>query len=167
MFINIKAIINGHNNRLLNKNTDVTPACNCKAKNNCRVEGKCQLKNVIYRATVTAGSNDVKQYIGSTSRNFKRRLYEHRTSFPSNTRLVKPKSCTELANYIWKLKDKNTQYNIKWEILHRATTSNNPHGLCSLCNFKRCEISKANRRQSLNRRNELVTQCPHKPSNFF
>ena len=164
---NIKAIINGHNKRLLNKNTDPTPTCNCRANNNCPVEGKCQLKNVIYRATVTSGSNDIKQYIGSTSRNFKKRLYEHRTSFPSNTRIVKPKNCTELANHIWKLKDKNIQYHIKWEILHHATISNNPLGLCSLCNLERCEIAKANRRQSLNRRNELVTQCPHKPSKFF
>ena len=128
---------------MLNKNTDPTPTCNCIANNNCPVEGKCQLKNVIYRATVTAGSNDVKQYIGSTSRNFKRRLYEHRASFPSNTRLVKPKNCTELANNIWKLKDKNTQYNIKWEILYCTTTSNNPLGLCSLYNLERCEIAKA------------------------
>ena len=136
-------------------------------KSNCPVEGKCHLKKVIYRATVTSGSNYIKQYIGSTSRNFKRRLYEHRTSFSSNTRLVKPKSCTELANYIWKLKDKNTQYNIKWEILHRTTTSNNSLGLCSLCNLERCEIAKADRSRSLYRRNELVTQCPHKPSKFF
>ena len=152
---------------MLNKNIDPTPACNCRAKNSCPVEGECQLKNVIYRATITSGPNDIKRYIGSTSRSFKRRLYEHRTSFPSNTRLSKPKNCTELANYLWKLKDKNTEFNIKWEILHRATTSNNPLGLCSLCNLERREIAKANRLQSLNRRNELVTQCPHKHSKFF
>ena len=117
-----------------------------QSKNNCSVEDKCQLKNVIYRVTVTSGSNDVKQYIGSTSRNFKRRLYEQRNSFPINTRLVKPKYCTELANYIWKLKDKNTHYNIKWEILQRTTTSNTPLGLCSLCNSEHCDIAKTDRR---------------------
>ena len=90
--------------------------------NRCRFvfEGKCQLTDVIYKATVTSTSNDVKQYIGSTSRNFKRRLYEHKTSFPSNTGLVKPKNCTELANYLLKLKDNNTQYNTKWKMLHRT-----------------------------------------------
>ena len=76
---NIKAINNGHNKRLLNTTTTSTPNWNCRVKNNCPVEGKCQFKNVIYRGTVTSSSNDVKYYIGYTSRNFKKRLYEHMT----------------------------------------------------------------------------------------
>ena len=100
---NIKAIINGHNKRLLNKKPTRLPHATAGRITTAQLRESVNLKNIIYRATVTSGSNDVKQYIDSTSRNFKRRLYEHRASFPSNTRLVKPKNCTELANYIWKL----------------------------------------------------------------
>ena len=110
---NIKVIINGHNKILLNTSIAPTPACNCRAKNNCPVEGKRQLKNVIYRATVTSNSNDERQYIGSTSRNFERWLYEHRTSFPSNTRLVQSKNCTEYYQTIYR----------SWRIRTHSTTS--------------------------------------------
>ena len=50
----------------------MTPTCNCKAKTNCPIKGEYQLKNVIYRATVTSNSKDVSQYIGSTSKHFKK-----------------------------------------------------------------------------------------------
>ena len=164
---NIKSIISGHNKKLLNMNNDPKPTCNCRVKTNCPVEGKCQHKNVIYSATVTHGSNDIKEYIGSTSRRFKKRFYEHKSSFPSDTKQSKPRNCTELANYLWKLRGNNIQYKIKWNILHHTKTSINPLSLCTLCNLERSEIAKADRRRSLNKRNELITQCPHRPTKFF
>ena len=123
------------------------------------IRGKVSTYRRHLQATVTSSSNDVKQFISSISRNFKNRLYEHsfssRTSFPSNTRLVNPKHCTELAYCLWKLNDKMTQYIIKWKMLQRTPTSNNPLGLCSLCNLERWEI--ADRSRSLSRRNKLIT----------
>ena len=163
---NIKTIINGHNRKLLDKKDQPDPKCNCRAASACPVEGKCQTKNVIYRASVTA-NNTEKHYVGSTSRSFKRRYYEHKASFPSDVKIIKPRNCTALANYIWNLHKERKQYDVKWEILHTATTSNNPLKLCQLCNLERLEIAKAERIKSLNRRNELVTKCPHNLSMFF
>ena len=94
-------------------NNDPRPTCNFRVKTNCPVEGKYQYKSVIYRATVTHIPENIKEYSGSTSRRFKKRLYENKSSFPSKTKQSKPINCTELANYLWKLRDNNTQYNIK------------------------------------------------------
>ena len=48
-------------------------------------------------------------FVGSTSRSFKRRYYEHKISFPNDVKIVKPRNCTELANYIWKLHNEGNQ----------------------------------------------------------
>ena len=87
--------------------------------------------------------------------------------FPMMLRSLSHKNCTELANYIWKLHNERKQYDVKWEILHTTTTSKNPLKLCQLCNLERLEIAKAERYKSLNRRNELITKCPHNLSMFF
>ena len=140
------------------------PTCSCRAKTNSPVGFQ---KNVIYSATVTHSSSIIKEYIGSTSRRFKKRLYEHKSSFPSKRRKWKPRNYTELANYLWKFSDNNTQYEIKWKILHHTKADINPLILCTLCNLGCREIAKADRRRSLSKRNDLVTQCPHRFKKFF
>ena len=140
--------------------------CNGRVTSACPVEGKCQTKNVIYRASVTA-NNIEKYYVGSTSRRFRRRYYEHKASFPNDVKIIKPRNCTELANYIWKLHNERKQYDVKWEILHTTTTSKNSLKLCQLCNLERLEIAKAERYKSINRLNDLVTKCQYNLSMFF
>ena len=148
-------------------NNGTIPTCNCRVKTNCLSKVNVNTKNVIYSATFTHSPNNIKEYIGSTSRRFKKRLYEHKPSFPSKILQSKPRNCTELANYLWKLRDNNTRYEIKWKIQHHKKTDTNPLTLCTLCNLERSKIAKADRRRSLNKRNELIIQCPHKLIKFF
>ena len=68
---NLKTIINGHNKKLLDSNDQPDLKCNCRVTSACPVEGKCQTKNVIYRASVIS-DNIEKYYVGSTSRSFKK-----------------------------------------------------------------------------------------------
>ena len=164
---NIKAIISGHNKKLLNKPPVEPELCNCKDKKLCPVSNKCKSENVIYEAIVTSVKNDEKMsYIGSTRRPFKNRLYEHRASFPKPSK-KKPTNCTQLANYIWKLYNKGEKYTIEWKILRQANSKFKPNLMCQLCNLERLCIANANQRKILNKRNELVTQCPHYPREYF
>ena len=45
---------------------------------------------------------------------FKQRYRNHKSSF----NYINKRNTTELASYIWNLKDNNTDYRIKWEILN-------------------------------------------------
>ena len=163
---NISAIINSHNKKITNNTEETKSSCNCKNKDKCPIENKCCKTNVIYQANITTPNNTSKIYIGSTKRTFKTRYNEHRTSFPKENK-TKPKNNTQLANYLWSLKEKNIEYSIKWKLLETIKNNNNHVKLCILCNLERLHIALADKRNILNKRNELITQCPHYLKEFL
>ena len=79
---NMKSIIQGHNSKILNVNEhdERNKPCNCRDKKSCPLQGRCQVRNVIYKATVTS-SDGIKHYIWSTGGDFKKRSYNHVSSF--------------------------------------------------------------------------------------
>ena len=128
---------------------------------------KCKSEKVIYESIVSSEKNKSMSYIGSIQKPFKNRSYEHKTSFPKPNQ-KKPTNCTQLANYIWKLYEKDEKYTIEWKILKQTNSRFKPNFMCSLCNLERlANKANANKRKTLNKRNELVTQCPNYPREYF
>ena len=136
---NMAKILSSHNVKLLDEantpatnveniptNTPVTnvenipiKTCNCRNKETCPLSGKCLSKNLIYQATVTSTDNGQiveNKYIGLTSTTIKERIANHRTDMKYATK----RKSTSLSEFIWKLKDKNTLYDIKWKIMEHA-----------------------------------------------
>ena len=77
---NLKAYVNSHNQKLLNKKEQEKPSCNCRKKHECPLEGKCSASNLIYQADVVTeekGKEKSLTYFGQTMRKFKERYYEH------------------------------------------------------------------------------------------
>ena len=68
---------------------------------------------------------------------------------------------TTLSNYIWKLKDKNIQYNLEWEVLMRGADFNPATGICGVCNLEKIFIMFKPGGASLNQRSEFFTHCRH------
>ena len=55
--------------------------CDCRnRKEDCLVNGRCLIENVIYRASVET-ANKTKFYVGSTGLTFKNRYTKHKYSF--------------------------------------------------------------------------------------
>ena len=180
---NIKNIIQTHNNKIykefLNSNIDTnTRTCNCTRNRICPINNKCLLKNIVYKAEVTSTTTikdrsnnkskktETYQYIGSTCDTFKARFNSHNSSF--NNRPPSNSHPTELCTHIWKLKDKkDTTFKIKWEILHHIKTLNFNSKFCAVCNLEKLEISKSDKRTTLNTRKELHAKCPHHKSQYF
>ena len=111
---NMKSIIASHNKKILENKDDSKSdePCNCpKSKDagtvNCpMVNGSCQSKGIIYKATVKSTDNSKpKFYIGLTATKFKQRFYNHRSSFNNQNK----KDATKLSGYIWQLKKKKCQ----------------------------------------------------------
>ena len=133
---------------------------------------------------MTSG-NLVKKYIGSTANSFKQRYRSHKYTFnnPSKNNdnnghgnnnfntsrsTYKSNNSTELSKLIWKLKNANMAYTIKWRILRKVNNSNNTvKQICQTCNLEKMEIALANKRNLLNKRNELVIKCCHKRNLYF
>ena len=161
---NIKAILNSHNRKIIDGEPEPeAKTCNCRRANECPLNGNCLVKNVIYKAEVatTENSSENKIYIGSTSRKFKRRFDEHKSSFNNSNKSSK------LAKHIRKLKKNKTKYNIKWKVISKSAQTTPNIKFCVLCNLERIEIDRARGRNLLNTRNELVTQCPHNARLYF
>ena len=79
------------------KEVQTTKTCNCqKGPASCPLDGNCQVKAIVYKATVTANDGEVKTYIGSTDRTFKERHYGH----ISDSRHQEQRKNTKLATYI-------------------------------------------------------------------
>ena len=161
LLTNIKALISSHNKRILNSQLTRT-----RTTVDCPVGNKCLTKNTIYEAKITPENGDPKIYIGSTRRTFKPRFNEYKNSFPKPNR-TKPLHCTKLANYLWDLRHKNNKYKVSWKILKRTNSKYNRLEICTLCNLERLHIAAADSIKILNKINELVTQCPHHPKEFF
>ena len=67
----------------------------------------CTTKNIVFKATVaTSNPANTKHYIGMTASTFKERCRNHKKQFKYSNK-------TELSKNIWKLKNKNEDFNIK------------------------------------------------------
>ena len=90
---------------------------------------KCLSTNLVYNAHVKTNDNAQEMnYIGLTEGTFKQRYNQHNYSF----RHSKHANSTELSKYVWKLKDENNEYNIKWSIITSAKAYVNGSKKCNL-----------------------------------
>ena len=138
--------ISQHNSKLLRKQT-VKPVCNCREPVDCPLPGRCTTDNVVYRATVTT-NNSLAKYVGLTSQQFKARHANHEQDFKNPEK----EHATTLSAHIWELKRKNTAYNIKFDIVRRATPFSPVSGVCNLCTAEKYEILFKSDKAHLNSR---------------
>ena len=150
-------IIKGHKCKLTKSKQNKRSTCNCWKNEDCPLPGKCTTSNVIYEAKVSATDCD-KTYIGLTANTFKTRFAAHKSSLMNRDK----ESSTELSKYIWKLKDKQTPYQISWRILQQAQPYSPPTKHCNLCLWEKYHIIRANKENTLNTRSELISTCRHR-----
>ena len=160
---NIKTDINRHNSNILNNNENSAPSCNCRDKSSCPVPGRCLTTNVVYQATVTREDQGTSTTYTGLASDFKSRWSSHKTSF----RYERYRNSTKLSGYIWSLKDQNIPYNIKWDILGRASSYNPASNKCRLCLLEKFFILYHPEKSELNQRSELFSNCLHKKKNFI
>lgn len=160
---NVDKIITTHNKSVLSKepktNTNTKDKCNCRRKDSCPLAGKCLTESIVYQATVTR--DDTKEnetYVGHTEGPFKSRYNNHTSSF----RNLKQKHSTELSKYIWRLKQANVQYTIRWKILKKCRAYSNKTKRCNLCLHEKFIIIYYPKLSTLNSRNELISTCRHR-----
>ena len=157
---NMSTLIKAHNNRMRRNEThqqaenNKGSECNCRNKENCPLDGKCQTRSIIYKATVVSGEEE-REYTGLTDNAFKQRYANHMSIF----RHVKNEKSTELAKHVWKLKRRNEKSNGPYSREPRRTPI--PPNTAVLCLTETLSIMEANKDTTLNCRTELVSKCRH------
>ena len=173
---NIKSHIDGSNkSKIRGENTD--PAVNCNCRGECPVQGKCGTSNLIYKADVVTeeANNNSKtmSYYGQTTRSFKTRFGEHKYSFSTPKKILnrrggsasladqieEKKNKSELAAYIWKLKEQKKAFKVSWSIVKRAWPYNPGSKQCDLCACEKTFIAMGDPACTLNRRSEVFHKC--------
>jgi hypothetical protein len=167
---NMKQIIAKQNKQIMEKELikdTQDKTCNCRRPAECPLQGKCLLNNIIYQATIKETEADqtthTETYIGLCSTTFKVRHSNHKKSFTHTTY----KHETELSNHIWTLKDKGSQFEVKWRILDRANTYSPINHICNLCTKEKFYLICKPHLCTLNTRNELKSYCRHKRRLFL
>ena len=120
-------------------------------------------QNVIYRAEVTDGHQNKVTYTGLAGTTFKKRYYGHRQSFKNR----KLEHSTTLSSHIWKLKDENQTYEIKWTEIDRAPKFNPINRKCRLCIKEKFHIIFQPEGAILNERSELFSTCRHRTQDLL
>ena len=98
--------------------------------------------------------NKVMKYYGSTELQFLKRYNKHKSSFK-----IRPQGHTTLSLYIWKLKDKQIKYEIKWSIKARGHAFSSGSRACDLCLTEKLVILTTDQNSMLNKRDELLETC--------
>ena len=97
------------------------------------------------------------RYYGLTENEFKKRCSTHKSSFRNI-----PKRHTTLSSYIWKLKDKNIPFEVKWSIKSRGYAFSSGGRACDLCLTEKLVILTEDQNTMLNKRDELLETCRHR-----
>ena len=153
---NMKSIIDTHNFKILNAKDKHTGMCNCRNPNECPLSGQCLSESVIYRAAVKTDDRE-HIYVGLTEPPFKSRYADHKSSFQNRIH----KSKTELSKCIWKLKDQEVYFDIKWDIIVKSIPYICGSRKCDLCLSEKLVIARAEPGKLLNSRAEIISKCRH------
>ena len=171
---NMKTQISRHNAQRLAADRvqqEAEPRCNC-TQFPCPIPGgnQCRSKNAVYQATIKVEPRpeveeeveEVHTYVGA-SHDFKERYYRHRTSFNNPTY----RTDTTLSKCVWKLKEDNRQFTIKWRIIDRGAAYRPSSKRCNLCLKEKYWIIFHPEMASLNDNSEIWTPCMHRHSTFL
>ena len=141
----------------MKESTQYSKLCNCRQKSSCLLVGKCLTKCVVYKATVTeTTSNNQETYIGLTENEFKTRFNLHNSFF----KLEYKRTSTTLSEHVWKLKNKNIIFKIKWEVVKKVKPFAPSDKVCILCLQEKLSILRS--APSLNKTIEIFGQYIHR-----
>merc|ERR1712197_283287 len=97
-------------------------------------------------------------YYGQTKRPFKERWREHKHAMEN----LNSQHATALSKYVWKLKEENRKFEVKFSIKCRAPIFKSDSKGCFLCLKEKVSISLHNPKTLLNAKSEILHKCIHR-----
>ena len=97
------------------------------------------------------------------SNTFKLRYNGHTDSFINEWK----EKDTTLSKYLWDLKRKEMESEVKWSIASLAIPYTRESKRCQLCNMEKTLISRQDQAIALNRRGEIMTRCRHRDKDLL
>ena len=160
----VDRILKAKNQKLLEPEKKLrVEGCNCPQRQTCPISNQCQTRSLVYKADLkyevvrqgTQGNQEIqKVYFGNSMNTFKQRYGVHKSSFTHR----KYKDSTGLSSFIWKLKDRNLNFNLQFSVVTLAPAYTKESKICFLCLAEKTSILYSDHFSSLNKRSEPRTQ---------
>ena len=149
---NFSMLIKGHNSRILNEHlkqvseneqiqrqlilprtrgrpkTVTEKECTCQRNMPCPLNGKCNVKEVIYEARVHVVNDNTTNYLGQAL-DFKKRYRNHMSSFNNRDCY---QSCN-LKDKIWAIQDERKDFTVEWRVKRQSAAYKPGGSMCCLC----------------------------------
>ena len=124
-------IYKGHNSKTTSTTCSQLTLCNCRVKEECPMDGKCQTMDAVYDCCVIS-LEPRKKYFGLAEGKWNKRYYNHKESF----NLKRYSHETTLLSYVWYVKETlDVTPNLKC-----ATPYSNISKKCILCLYQKLVI---------------------------
>ena len=133
--------------------------CNCHDKSLCPLNKECQIRSIIYNASIKLPNESEKRYIGLVEPDFKGRYRDHVCSFNNRTN----ESKTNLSKAYWEAIDNGhniTSRSVEFSILKKCHPYRMGAKKCDLCLWEKLLILK-NEKSLVNERDEFISKCRH------
>ena len=102
--------------------------------------------------------------MGTSETPFQQRYNNHKKSF----KYITYEKDTELSKFIWDLRNRNINYELKWSIIKYTHGYNSVTKSCSFCFYEKLLIRKFHDSSRLiNKRSELVSKCRHQKKHIM
>ena len=139
--------------------------CNCRGGTEaCPMDGaRCKDTHLMYGATVVQPGKPDTTYTGMSAPSWKSRYGNHTFGFRHSGK----RGNTSLAGYIWRLKDENRDFTIKWRTLATFPSFNPSTNSCRLCLMEKYTIMHKPELATINQRDEFFTACRHKEAKLL
>ena len=146
-------------NKYVGCEKDQENPCNCRNRDNCPLDNKCPTSKIVYSAKITTNNKQQsKVHCGIKETEFKTRFNNHKKSF----RHRRNEKDTELSRYIWELKDKHMEYQIRWSIARISSGYNPEMKSCNLCLLEELLLCNFSDKSRLTiKQLDLVPRCRH------
>ena len=127
--------------------------------------GKCLTNRLIYKATVAGPNISTESYTGVTKNTFKQRYYGHSSSFRNREQ----EFSTTLSAHIWRLKDQEQDFDIRWQVIDRGGEFNPTTRKCLLRIKGKYHIRlyKTQMVAALTRDLSFFVTCKHRTKNLL
>ena len=94
-----------HNKKIIKESTDNKVPYNCRVKEECPFDGKCQKTDIIYECFGPTINNPNKVYLGKAKGNFKIMYCNHKASFKSR----QGEKASHFLNIFWGCRTNTTE----------------------------------------------------------
>ena len=129
-------IYKGHNSKITSTPCDQLTSCNCRVKEECPMDVKCQTMDVVYDCRVTSPEPQ-KIYFGLAKGKWTKRYCNHKKSLNHK----RYSHGTTLSSYVWQLKETlDVTPNLKWSVVRCATPYLNISKKFILCLYEKLVI---------------------------